>query len=53
MDEIEARVRSEHGAILAEPRLVEGESQAAQGSLAEIWSKTYRARTLLLITFVQ
>jgi len=51
MDEIEARVRSEHGAILAEPRLVEGESQAAQGSLAEIWSKTYRARTLLLIAF--
>ena len=51
MDEIEERVRCEHGAILAEPRLVEGESQAAQGSLREIWSKNYRARTLLLIAF--
>jgi putative MFS transporter len=51
MDEIEERVRSEHGAILAEPTLVEGESQAAQGSLGEIWNKNYRARTLLLIAF--
>jgi putative MFS transporter len=51
MDEIEARVRSEHGAILAEPRLVEGESQAVQGALREIWNKNYRARTLLLIAF--
>jgi len=51
MDEIEERVQSEHGAILAEPRLVEGESQAAEGSLGEIWNKDYRARTLLLIAF--
>ena len=51
MDEIEERVRSEHGAILAEPTLVEGESQAVQGSLGEIWNKNYRARTLLLIAF--
>jgi putative MFS transporter len=51
MDEIEERVRSEGGAVLAEPRLVEGESETARGSLKEIWNKNYRARTLLLIAF--
>ena len=51
MDQIEQRVRSETGAPLPEPRLVEGDVYPAHGSLKEIWNKTYRARTALLIVF--
>jgi putative MFS transporter len=51
MQEMEQRVRSETGAALPEPKLVEGEVYAARGSLREIWSKSYRARTALLIVF--
>jgi putative MFS transporter len=51
MDEIERRVRSETGAVLPEPKLVEGDVYPARGSLREIWNGTYRGRTLLLILF--
>jgi putative MFS transporter len=51
MQEIERRVRSESGAELPEPELVEGDVYPARGSLREIWNKTYRARTVLLIIF--
>ena len=51
MQDIEQRVRSETGAALPEPRLVEGDVYPARGSLGEIWNKTYRARTVLLILF--
>lgn len=51
MDQIEQRVRSETGAPLPEPHLVEGDVYPAHGSLKEIWNKTYRARTALLIVF--
>lgn len=51
MDQIEQRVRSETGAPLPEPQLVEGDVYPAHGSLKEIWNKTYRARTALLIVF--
>jgi putative MFS transporter len=51
MQEIEQRVRSENGAALPEPKLVEGDVYPAHGSLREIWSKRYRARTGLLVIF--
>ena len=51
MQEIEQRVRSESGAALPEPRLVEGDVYPARGSLGEIWNKNYRRRTVLLILF--
>jgi MFS transporter, putative metabolite:H+ symporter len=51
MQNIEQRVRSETGAELPEPKLVEGDVYPARGSLREIWNKTYRARTALLIIF--
>ncbi len=51
MLEIEARVRSETGAALAEPKPVEVDVPQTRGSLKEIWSKTYRTRTVLLTIF--
>ncbi|PYU27071.1 MAG: MFS transporter [Acidobacteria bacterium] len=51
MQEIEQRVRTESGAALPEPRLVEGDVYPARGSLREIWNKKYRGRTVLLILF--
>jgi putative MFS transporter len=51
MEEMERRVRSETGANLPEPKLVEGDVYATRGSLREIWNKRYRARTALLIVF--
>src|SRR5437879_13040552 len=51
MQEIEQRVRSESGAELPEPKLVEGDVHPARGSLREIWNRPYRARTVLLIIF--
>ena len=51
MGEIEQHVRSETGATLPEPRLVEGDAYPARGSIREIWNKSYRARTVLLIAF--
>jgi MFS transporter, putative metabolite:H+ symporter len=51
MDEIERRVRSETGAALRKPNLVEGDVYPTRGSLGEIWNRTYRGRTLLLILF--
>lgn len=51
MDEIDRRVRSEAGSALPQPKLVEGDVYPASGSLKEVWNKTYRARTALLIIF--
>ena len=51
MQDIEQRVRSETGTALPEPKLVEGDVYPARGSLKEVWNKTYRARTSLLILF--
>jgi MFS transporter, putative metabolite:H+ symporter len=51
VDDIEQRVRSETGAPLPEPKLVEGDAYPGRGSLREIWNKTYRARTALLVAF--
>ncbi len=51
MLDIEQRVHSEGGAVLPEPRLVEGDAALGRGSLREIWNKNYRARTTLLIVF--
>ena len=51
MQDIERRVRSETGTALPEPKLVEGDVYPARGSLKEVWNKTYRARTSLLILF--
>jgi putative MFS transporter len=51
MRDIERRVCLETGAALPEPKLVEGDVYPARGSLREIWNKTYRARTVLLIFF--
>jgi MFS transporter, putative metabolite:H+ symporter len=51
MQDIEQRVRLETGATLPEPKLVEGDVYQARGSLREVWNKTYRARTSLLIVF--
>jgi len=51
VDDIEQRVRSETGAPLPEPKLVEGDAYSGRGSLREIWNKTYRARTALLVAF--
>ena len=51
MQEIEARVRAETGTPLPEPRSVQDEVCPTRGSLREIWSKPYRARTSLLIIF--
>jgi putative MFS transporter len=51
MDQIERHVRSETGAALSEPKLVEGDVYPARGSLREIWNKTYCARTVLLTIF--
>lgn len=51
MQAIEARVRAETGADLPEPHPVDGDLNQARGSLQEIWTKRYRARTLLLIAF--
>jgi putative MFS transporter len=51
MQDIERRVRSETGAALPEPKLAEGDVYPARGSLREVWDKTYRARTSLLIVF--
>lgn len=52
MDEIEQHVRLETGAPLAIPQLVEGDDvYPARGSLREMWNKTYRARTALLVVF--
>src|SRR6202163_3555000 len=50
MDQIERHVRSETGKPLPEPQLVD-DVFPARGSLREIWNKTYRARTVLLIIF--
>jgi putative MFS transporter len=51
MQDIEQRVRLETGAPLPEPKLVEGDVYPTRGSLREVWNKTYRARTSLLIVF--
>jgi MFS transporter, putative metabolite:H+ symporter len=51
MEDIEQRVRSETRETLPEPQLVEGDAYLARGSLREIWSKSYRARTALLVAF--
>src|SRR5438132_1139780 len=51
MEDIEQRVRSETGAALPEPQLVEGDVYLGRGSLRDIWSKSYRPRTALLVAF--
>jgi MFS transporter, putative metabolite:H+ symporter len=51
MDEIEERVRSETTRALPEPKLVEGDIHQTHGSLREIWNRSYRGRTFLLILF--
>jgi len=51
MEEMERRVRLETGKTLPEPKLVEGDVYPARGSLREIWNKTYRGRSILLIFF--
>lgn len=51
MDAIEQRVRSEVGATLPAPKLVEGDTYPTRGALREVWNGNYRARTALLIVF--
>jgi putative MFS transporter len=51
MCEIEAHVRSETGAALPEPKLMQTEVSQNRGSMKEIWSRTYRKRTFLLTLF--
>jgi putative MFS transporter len=51
MEDIEQRVRSETRETLPEPQLVEGDAYLSRGSLREMWSKSYRARTALLVAF--
>ena len=51
MQAIEARVRSETGTALPEPQPVDADLPPTRGSLQEIWSKRYRARTILLTVF--
>jgi len=53
MAEIEERVRKETGKELPPPRVVEGErkKEQARGSWKEMWSKPYRRRTVMLVTY--
>jgi putative MFS transporter len=51
MTDLERRVQAELGRPLGAPKLVEGEVETKAGAWVEMWSPTYRGRTLMLVFY--
>jgi MFS transporter, putative metabolite:H+ symporter len=49
--DLERRARAETGAELPPPQLVVGEAERKSGAWTEMWSSTYRGRTVMLVIF--
>jgi len=49
--DLERRARAETGAELPPPQLVAGEAERKSGAWTEMWSETYRGRTIMLVIF--
>jgi putative MFS transporter len=49
--DFERRTRAETGAELPPPQLVAGETEHKAGAWTEMWSPTYRGRTIMLVIF--
>jgi putative MFS transporter len=49
--DMERRVRAETGRDLPPPEIVTGEAEAKAGAWTEMWSATYRGRTIMLVIF--
>jgi MFS transporter, putative metabolite:H+ symporter len=48
---LENRIRAELGHDLPPPETVSGEDERKSGSFSEIWSPTYRGRTIMLVIY--
>jgi putative MFS transporter len=51
MRDMEDRVAAETGKPLPAPQMVEGEVDGKAGAWSEMWSPTYRGRTLMLVVY--
>jgi putative MFS transporter len=49
--DMERRIRAETGRELAPPQTVTGEADSKPGAWTEMWSATYRGRTIMLVIF--
>ncbi len=49
--DMERRIRAETGRELAPPQTVAGEADSKPGAWMEMWSPTYRGRTIMLVIF--
>ncbi len=49
--EMERQIRAETGAALPPPVALEGEAERKAGRFSEIWSETYRGRTIMLVIY--
>jgi putative MFS transporter len=49
--DMERRIRAETGRELAPPQTVAGEADSKLGAWTEMWSATYRGRTIMLVIF--
>jgi MFS transporter, putative metabolite:H+ symporter len=48
---LERRAEARSGAPLKAPQMVEGEREVKQGAWVEMWSPTYRGRTIMLVVY--
>ena len=51
VEDMERRVRAETGRELPPPEIVTGETDSKPGAWMEMWSATYRGRTIMLVIF--
>ena len=51
VEDFERRARAETGVDLPPPQLVAGEAELKAGAWSEMWSATYRGRTIMLVIF--
>jgi putative MFS transporter len=51
VSDIERHVEQETGQALPPPQMVEGEVEVRKGRWLEMWSETYRGRTIVLVIF--
>jgi MFS transporter, putative metabolite:H+ symporter len=49
--QLERRAEARIGAPLKAPQMVEGEREVKQGAWVEMWSPTYRGRTIMLVVY--
>ena len=51
LTQLERHAESQTGAPLAVPQMVEGEREVKKGAWVEMWSPTYRGRTIMLVVY--